>query len=79
MSGVDWVLLAKGDVRPGDLVSAEAGGMPIYRVLAVDDGLAWLQGATAEVVRVMPLDRFCWRAAGAAAGQPPTELLRAAE
>jgi hypothetical protein len=62
MSGVDWVFLAKNGVKAGDLVSTEAGGMPIYRIIAVEGGQAWLQGEGPAAVQLMPLDRFHWRA-----------------
>ncbi len=63
MSGVAWVHLAGNAVKAGDLVSAEAGGMPIYRIIAIEDGKAWLQGEGPAAVQVMPLDRFHWKAA----------------
>lgn len=63
MSAIDWVLLANERVRAGDLVSADAGGMPIYRVVAVEDGQAWLRGDRDPEVRKMPLHRFHWKAA----------------
>ena len=61
MSGVDWVLLARNGAKAGDLVSAEAGGMPIYRIIAIEDGEAWLQGEGAEPARRAPLTRFPWK------------------
>jgi hypothetical protein len=33
MRGLDWVLLSTDAVSVGDLVSADAGGLPIYRVV----------------------------------------------
>jgi hypothetical protein len=66
MSDVDWVLLARDAVKVGDLVSCDAGGMPIYRVVAIDGGRAWLQGERDAAPRPMPLDRFCWKVAAAA-------------
>jgi hypothetical protein len=61
MSAIEWVLLGNEAVKAGDLVSADAGGMPIYRVVAVEGGQAWLEGDRA--VRKMPLARFRWKAA----------------
>jgi len=61
MSAVDWVLLAGETVKVGDLVSAEAGGMPIYRVVAVADGQAWLQGEREPAPSVKALDGFRWK------------------
>ncbi len=63
---VHWVLLAGGAAKVGDLVSSEAGGMPIYRVVAIEDGKAWLQGERQPDARPMPLERFIWKAAGSA-------------
>ncbi|CAN7598442.1 hypothetical protein LJR225_004501 [Phenylobacterium sp. LjRoot225] len=63
MRGLDWVLLAKDAVSVGDLVSADAGGLPIYRVMAVADGKAWLQDERRPAVQVMPLDCLRWKAA----------------
>jgi hypothetical protein len=63
MSAVDWVLLTNDAVSVGDLVSTEAGGMPIYRVVAVANGQAWLQPEHGPAVQLMPLDRFFWKAA----------------
>jgi len=68
MSALAWVLLTKDAVSVGDLVSAEAGGMPIYRVIAVADGQAWLLGDDRPAVQVMPLDRFHWKAANSDEG-----------
>jgi hypothetical protein len=62
MSAVDWVCLAGNAAKPGDLVSTEAGGMPIYRIIAIEDGQAWLECEEPAGVRRMPLDRFRWKA-----------------
>jgi hypothetical protein len=59
---VDWVFLGKDPVKVGDLVSTDAGGMPIYRVVSIEDGQAWLQDEDAPGLRQLPLDRFRWRA-----------------
>ena len=50
----------------GDVVSVDAGGMPIYRVVAVEDGQVLLGGERDPSLRLMPLDRFRWRGALAA-------------
>ncbi len=60
---VDWVFLDKAAVQIGDLVSADAGGMPTYRVVALEDGRAWLREGQHERIRVLPLARFRWKAA----------------
>jgi hypothetical protein len=63
---VDWAPLdhaAKEPVKAGDLVSADAGGMPIYRVTAFEEGRAWVATGKGAPARAMPLDGFRWRAA----------------
>ncbi len=61
---VDWTLLTQRTARVGDLVSADAGGMPIYRIVALEEGRAWLANpAAAAEVREASLSRFCWKAA----------------
>ncbi len=65
---VDWTLLdltASEPVRPGDLVSAAAGGLPIYRVMALEAGRAWVSSRPGAPARVMPLDAFQWRGVAA--------------
>ena len=67
-NAIDWTLLdhtAPDPVRVGDVVSADAGGMPIYRVVALDGGRVWLGDERQAHVSVMPLERFRWRAAAA--------------
>ena len=64
---LDWALLdhsAKMPVEVGDLVSADAGGMPIYRVLRLDDGRAWVATREGAPARAMPLDGFRWKGRG---------------
>ena len=66
---VDWVFLdcaAPGAVRVGDMVSAEAGGLPTYRVLALQAGRAWLRDEERQSDLISPLDRFRWKAAPSA-------------
>ena len=63
---LDWAPLDHTAARPvevGDLVSADAGGMPIYRVMAFEEGRAWVATATGAPARAVPLDSFRWRAA----------------
>ena len=66
---LDWIPLdhaAREPVRPGDLISAEAGGTPIYQVVACEPGRAWLAAAKGAPARAAPLERFRWRAVEAA-------------
>ncbi len=60
---LDWTPLdhaSKHPARVGDLVSANAGGMPIYRVVALEDGRAWVATGQDAPARAMPLDAFRW-------------------
>ena len=64
LGAVDWVLLAEHAAEVGDVVCADAGGgMPIYRVVAVKDGQAWVQDDQQPAAQIMPLARFHWKAA----------------
>jgi hypothetical protein len=62
MNAIDWIRLANDAVKVGDLVSADAGGMPIYRVVAVEGGQAVLQGELGAEIQKMALHRFHWKA-----------------
>ncbi len=62
---IDWVFLNlanPGEVRVGELISADAGGLPIYRVMALRDGRAWLKDLDDDSDRVTPLTAFHWKA-----------------
>jgi hypothetical protein len=61
---VDWTPLdhtAPVPVQVGDMVSADAGGLPIYRVMAFEEGRAWVATGQGAPARAMPLDGFRWR------------------
>lgn len=61
---VDWVPLdpaAREPVKVGDLVSADAGGLPIYRVMALEAGRAWVATRPGAPERMMPLAGMRWR------------------
>lgn len=63
---VEWVLLDHAAAEPvavGDLVSVDAGGMPIYRVVKVTAGHVWLDGERHDAARELPLALFRWRGA----------------
>jgi hypothetical protein len=65
---VEWMLLDHAAAEPvtvGDLVSVDAGGMPIYRVAAVALGHVWVHGERDATTREMPLALFRWRGAPA--------------
>jgi len=66
MSAVNWILSSHDDVHVGDVVSSDAGGMPIYRVMAIEQGEAVLEDEHHAALRA-PLERFPWKAAGHAA------------
>ncbi len=62
-SQIEWVHLDDPTaVSIGDIVSAEAGGLPLYRVMALAEGAAELSD---EMDRrwVLPLVGFQWKAA----------------
>jgi len=65
MSAVNWILSKQDDVHVGDVVSADAGGMPTYRVMAIDDHEALLEDERHGAMRA-PLKHFPWKAAGRA-------------
>jgi hypothetical protein len=65
MSALQWVLSSQDDVNVGDAVSADAGGMPIYKVMAILGRDALLEDERHAPVRA-PLARFPWKAAGEA-------------
>ena len=65
---IDWHILDHDAAEPvaiGDVVSVDAGGMPIYRVVAVEDGQVLLGGERDPSLRRMSLDSFRWRGAAA--------------
>jgi hypothetical protein len=62
---IDWIYLnvaSEADVRVGELISAEAGGLPIYRIMAIKGGRAWLKDLDDGADRVTPLSAFHWKA-----------------
>ena len=64
---LDWVPLdhaAREPVKIGDLVSADAGGLPIYWITGLEDGRAWVATRPGAPARVMPLEGFRWRGVG---------------
>ena len=60
---IDWQYLDNDvAVRVGDTISAAAGGLPIYRVMAISNGRVWLKDEDNDADRVMPLNAFHWKA-----------------
>jgi hypothetical protein len=62
---IEWVYLDRADeteVHLGELISAEAGGFPIYRVMGLSNGRAWLKDLRDGADRVSPLAAFHWKA-----------------
>ncbi len=62
---IDWEFFDRGGddaVGVGDLVSAAAGGLPIYRVMSLAAGRAWLRDIDGGPDRVTPLAEFHWKA-----------------
>jgi hypothetical protein len=62
---VDWVVLdraARAEIKVGDLVSVEAGGAPIYRVLRISDERAWLRDELLQMDSILPTSLFHWKA-----------------
>ena len=62
---IEWLYLHaedEGSVSVGDVVSADAGGMPIYRVMSLTDGRAWLKNLDDGSDHLAPLHAFHWRA-----------------
>ena len=62
-TAVDWVLLDNAGVQVGDLVSADAGGMPTYRVVDLQGGRAWVRDGAHDFVWDLPVSVFRWKAA----------------
>jgi hypothetical protein len=65
MGNIDWVYLNlanAGDVSVGELISAEAGGFPIYKVMAVRDSRVWVKDLQDGSDRVAPIGAFHWKA-----------------
>jgi len=62
---IDWMLLNALGAAPaevGDLVSADAGGLPTYRIVALDGDVARLRDEEHSREEISPLSRFRWKA-----------------
>lgn len=72
-AAIKWELLDHAAARPvqvGDIVSVEAGGMPIFRVVGLAGTKAWLDDDAGRVRRLMALDSFRWRGGVGAQSNP---------
>ena len=58
-----WVTVERFGVAPGDLVSAEAGGLPIYRVLMLQGQRASLRDERSGRDHISPLHLLRWKVA----------------
>ena len=60
---VEWMLMdqaTRASVHVGDKVSVDAGGMPIYEIVALENGRALLADERRGELRHMPLELFRW-------------------
>ncbi len=64
-SSNQWVLLAEEPAQVGDVVSLDAGGMPMFRVMALDNGQALLQDDMRHAPQARSLDGFRWKRSAA--------------
>jgi len=53
-----WNVTAR--IAVGDLVSAEAGGLPVYRVLQLQDRRLWLREERTGRDHIAPADAMRW-------------------
>jgi len=63
---IDWALIDQTSDHPvavGDVVSADAGGMPIYRVVGLKGRQLELANERDAIIGALPLERFRWRGA----------------
>ncbi|MGC1304431.1 MAG: hypothetical protein WA840_18850 [Caulobacteraceae bacterium] len=56
-----WTAIDLSGVTAGDLVSAEAGGLPIYRVIAVEDQKTLLREELSGRDHVARLSDLRWK------------------
>ena len=58
-----WIARERSEIKAGDLVSAEAGGLPIYRVIALEDQSTSLREEQSGRDHVAPLSALHWKLA----------------
>jgi hypothetical protein len=56
-----WSIIDRRGIAPGDLVSGEAGGLPVYRVLALQDRRLWLREERSGRDHILPADAMRWK------------------
>ncbi len=56
-----WTHVDADKVLVGDLVSAEAGGLPIYRVLRVENGRLWMREERSGRDHIAPMSAMPWK------------------
>ena len=69
---IDWILIdhTTGEVaRVGDLISADAGGLPVYRVLALAEARAWVRDDRDGSDHILLVGQFRWKAVAGTAGK----------
>ena len=58
-----WNIIDRSGIAEGDLVSAEAGGLPVYRVLALQERRLWLREERSGRDHIAPVDAMRWKLA----------------
>jgi len=64
MANVEWLFIdraSRAAINPGDFVSAEAGGLPIYQVVDIADGRVWVRDEATHRDHILPVDHLRWR------------------
>ncbi len=64
MANVEWLFIdhtTRPTLAQGDLVSAEAGGLPVYRIMDITDARAWVRDARSERDHILPTGHLRWR------------------
>ncbi len=56
-----WVWVERTGIAAGDQVSADAGGLPIYRVVNLDEARAWLREERSGRDHILPLEALHWK------------------
>ena len=67
---IEWVHLdpaAPDALQIGDVVSADAGGLPIYRIVALEDRQAWVRDEQHSALRLLSIQGLHWKIGGAGA------------